>query len=284
MKKILSSFVLLLAILCQSNFLSNAEPLHGDIHSEIAPILGSRMPYVALITDRTKSNTLGYHLCTGTLLTKDKVLTSTSCIKKSESIQNLEVTFETTNEKLGRHKRFRVRSIYTYEEWCMNHQNCFFDKYTDDLCFLKLDTIDVGIPYAVLSQVKKFPVTGSSMKLIGWGHTRDDFFPKSAHKAYAVLLSKPQCEQRVRKLVPSCLSNVVLPERVMCAAADPPVLAVHGDYGGPVFYERDRSISGMIIQRCPMYHPLDVGPGQVNLIIHLSYYSNFLRDAMYNDH
>ncbi|KAJ8675612.1 hypothetical protein QAD02_011398 [Eretmocerus hayati] len=218
-------------------------------------------------------------------VTKNQVLTAASCIEKIPNVGYLEVIFGNTKPESPRHQSFNVVSKFTYEDWCKERRYCFFEKYTDDLAILKLDTFNVGVapaPIGIMSRnYHAFThLPGISLKITGWGHTGTETRPISPRRAYVQILSKQDCEERVRKLVPSCLSDVVLPDKILCGVADPPILAVQGDFGGPAAYGKDKSISAILIQRCPIHHPNDVSPGQVNLLLQLEYYSDFLSSVL----
>ncbi|KAJ8668244.1 hypothetical protein QAD02_009907 [Eretmocerus hayati] len=255
--------------------ISKAEPLHGAPDSLPHVDVGKK-DSIALITSDNE-----IHLCTGSLILKNQVLTAASCLKNIPT-QDLRVIFGTTDSSLSVHKKFNVLSKITYEEWCGNQVLCFYEKYTDDLCILKLDVVDTGIKPIIIGG--NLDTSFKQIKVAGWGLVSNSFhntyYPKRPRSAAMETLSKTEYEQRVRSQIPECFSDVVLPNKVVCAVSQPAVLAVEGDFGGPVFVFYQRQISGILIQRCPLSNPLDVNVKQVNLILKLSHFKEFLTDAV----
>ncbi|KAJ8675611.1 hypothetical protein QAD02_011397 [Eretmocerus hayati] len=286
MFSITSLLVAQFCAICYLKIDSLAEPLLGNEHSEIRKTSEIHVTSVAVIVDKYSINNANAHLCTGTLVTRTQILTAASCLKKISNVNQLEVIFGTTNTIAPRHRKFDVLSKLTYEDWCKNRRNCFLEEHTDDICILKLKTPAVGIPAATISGLNGFakdiatPVSGTRAKLLGWGHTKDEIRPKEPVKGNTYILSKGACEERVKKQISSCLSDVVLPEKVLCSAANPPVLGAQGDFGGPVSFDNDRSISAILIQRCPIYHPNDIRQDQVNLLLYLAFYRGFLSSTL----
>ncbi|KAJ8675608.1 hypothetical protein QAD02_011394 [Eretmocerus hayati] len=266
---------------------TKAEPLFGTAESRIESTDKNYRSYIALIVNQNSENDAGHHLCTGTLVARKQILTSASCVEKIPNIKSLQVIFGsayTTQDARHRALKYKISSKLTYVDWCKNRPNCIYDQRIDDVCILTLDSVAYGISHAKITGITSnniisFPDAGQSIKVYAWGHTKDTFQPRLPSKGFIKALSKQDCEERVRKLIPACLSDVVLPERVFCAAADPPILAVDGDFGGPAFYQKQKSVSAILIQRCPSYHPYHVGKEQVNLLLHLAHYREFFIDV-----
>ncbi|KAJ8674663.1 hypothetical protein QAD02_010449 [Eretmocerus hayati] len=191
----------------------------------------------------------------------------------------------TTQPTSADHEKFDIVSKITYESWCENRVDCFFEKYTDDICILELAATRIvngmtGIAPVEIVRRNNLRPPGSTVKVIGWGHTKDDLHPRRPHIAQMYVLKNDECEAQVRSLVPNCLSDVVLTAKMFCLVSKPAVVAVHGDFGSPVLINREKTLLGMLIQRCPMYHPTDVNEHQVNLVLHLGYYSEFINSAI----
>ncbi|KAJ8675725.1 hypothetical protein QAD02_011511 [Eretmocerus hayati] len=151
--------------------------------------------------------------------------------------------------------------------------------YTDDVQILKLDVDNAGVPPALIEGLTEYQV-GDDLRVIGWGATRENLRPSAPRAGYLKVLDRKVCEERVKKLVHPCFSNVVLPAKVSCAIGEKPILGVSGDFGGPVFLKSSSRISGLLIQRCPVYDTSDVQSGQVNLILHLGTFSTFIIDVV----
>ncbi|KAJ8675610.1 hypothetical protein QAD02_011396 [Eretmocerus hayati] len=266
--------------------MANADPLFGTAQSRILKTdTREHSKYLALIVNKSSKNDAEHHLCTGTLISRRQVLTSASCIAKVSNINQLEIIFGTTSLDSTRHHTFEVLSKLTYGDWCKDIRDCFYDERTDDICILRIKSIAYGIPYAKIAGIssnleKSYPLPGVQIELFGWGHTKSEFRPSFPSKGYLEVIAKLDCEARVKQLVPSCLSDIELPEKVFCAVANPPIHAVEGDFGGPAFYNDGKTIVAIAIQRCPIYHPHDVNDGQVNLLLQLSYYRDFFTTVL----
>ncbi|KAJ8680082.1 hypothetical protein QAD02_015869 [Eretmocerus hayati] len=272
----LALFLLKIGIFCSEFNNLNGQPLFATAGAVADPVNG-QLPFIALLT-----NNRGEHLCTGSLISEKHVLTAASCLNKISPTSNTKVVLGTLDHWSPAHNKFDIQSTLTYKTWCMLHPaSCFYEKFTDDIGIILLKTKNAKIRPTMIKDSKFEP--GLKLRVIGWGENGDRVPPQKPRKAVMTVLSKQECEQRVKNLVHPCFSDVVLPDKVSCAVSDPPILVAEGDTGGPAFLKSDKHISGIVIQRCPVYGPHDVNPQQVNLILRLSDFYTFIFDVMKHD-
>ncbi|KAJ8673043.1 hypothetical protein QAD02_004304 [Eretmocerus hayati] len=144
---------------------------------------------------------------------------------------------------------------------------------------MELNAPDISI---LPARVGSFLYPGDDVMITGWGLTRTIEKPISPRRAALTMLDNEICKRKVTEIIHHCFSDFVMSPKVLCAVAEPPILGLQGDFGGPVRVKRAKMISGMLVQRCPQYYPNDINPGQVNLVLQLRYYENFIDDVRAN--
>ncbi|KAJ8673044.1 hypothetical protein QAD02_004305 [Eretmocerus hayati] len=217
------------------------------------------------------------HLCTGSLISKNHVLTAATCLA-DVSATDLKVIFGSKDENSPYHSAFTVSFKITYEDWCNNQPWCFFEKFTDDVSILELDVIDPGISKVSITPYAFQP--GDKITATGWGRSPQLLHPNTPRTGFMTIMEKNACEARVRRLIHTSLRDVILPPKLSCAVAEPEVLVTKGDFGGPVRLKRGRKVSGILIQRSPMYHPASFHSEQVNLVLNLDTFQDFINDVV----
>ncbi|KAJ8687485.1 hypothetical protein QAD02_023279 [Eretmocerus hayati] len=270
----LEKIFLPILLICQFFVSSKTEPLWGAYGSEITKVQPSKQPFVVLITNKDSINDDEVHLCTGSLISHEHVLTGAYCLKNLPE-SNLQVHVQSTSPKSKKTIPYGVSFKITYEQWCKFRNDCTFVSYTDDISILKLSD---SVNQVGLGKISYEDNLRDTVRMFGWGHLADYNRPKVPRKGVMKILKKQECEERVKSLVSDGFNQVELPSKLFCAVANPPIFGVQGDFGGPVLNSKGQ-ILAIFVRRCPALFCGDILPGQVNLILRLTEFKDFITDA-----
>ncbi|KAJ8681637.1 hypothetical protein QAD02_017429 [Eretmocerus hayati] len=235
---------------------AKSDPLYAFPGADVRKVGLGNLYFVALVREENS----GKHLCTGSLISKNQVLTSATCVENYE-LRKLRVFFGSIGRAIVK-KHFGVIAKQTYQDWtkqrCDNSISCSWDVQTNDISILRLDVADTSISPAVIDYSYNFK-SGDRLKVLGWGPTNDGSRPYTAQRGVLEVMSKEMCEARVRQIILSCFSTFKLPKQVSCATSTPAVLGR---------------------ERCPTYSKRDFNPDQINLILHLSVFEQFIKETI----
>ncbi|KAJ8676171.1 hypothetical protein QAD02_011957 [Eretmocerus hayati] len=264
----LHSITLQLVTIHQLYSFLGAEPLFG---ASIERIHGRKLPFVVLIAKKSSGCQAEKHICTGSLITKNHVLTDARCLEVP--LESIQAIAGSTDVNSRYHKRFDIASGITYKQW-MRLRNLPDHPEKLDIGILKLAVHDTGIkPAAITLHEKKYRLP-SSLKVIGWGQTPESFCPEQPRIAPLFLLEEEDCENRLWWFDPDYKKNVLSGELV-CAKSERVLFGVEGDYGAPIV-NKENSVIGILFRRHPLDHQTPAIPDLPNLVLRMIGFTKFI--------
>ncbi|KAJ8688184.1 hypothetical protein QAD02_023979 [Eretmocerus hayati] len=248
------------------------EPLIGrGIHM----VKSKQFPFIALITEKSDGTVPIKHICTGSLITNDYVVTAAKCLK-SVWESNLQVIFGSTDPLSEEYKKCDVSSLTTFKIWCQNQGKCTFKDDSDDIGLIKLSEKmnDLAKPSVAFHANIN---AGSKVRVFGWGLTKGDVYPEKPTNTWMSILGEKDCKEKAELFLPNCM-KFTLSSRLSCVASDSAVLAKDADWGGPVL-DQYGFLMGIIIRRCPMFGFDFESRNQFNLVLRLDDFKEFINSV-----
>ncbi|KAJ8664638.1 hypothetical protein QAD02_006300 [Eretmocerus hayati] len=205
-----------------------------DIFAESSPLIGNNVkparmdefPFIVSIQyfGKYPLKTDG-HICGGTLISKNHVLTTDHCICGID-LRNLRIVLGSSDLRSSKIQSIIPTSKISYEHWAQK-ENVYASP-CDDVSILEF-----------YDEIKINPVefngndsVGSKIMTAGWGNLNDGQRPSHMHRVSLKIMSNEQCSKKINK---SLQKKIKMVDRYMCADADPWALSAPGDSGNPVF-------------------------------------------------
>ncbi|XP_011495563.1 PREDICTED: chymotrypsin-2-like [Ceratosolen solmsi marchali] len=216
------------------------------------------------LEDASKPNE---HFCTGTLITRQDVLTSAHCME-SEALSTTLVIVGSINLTEG--ITYKPLWWITYNLWTdMKEMQRKFTN--NDIGNLRLyHEVPEEIVPASIMQMPNSNFYGLNVQIASWGDREDGVTPINMKTVILNILSNTECESRIKGL---CGQDVPIKENRLCAVADPFALMYRGDSGAPLLYMG--SVIAIHEATIPLFDE-PFHPENVNVNIDISYYLNFI--------
>ncbi|KAJ8665350.1 hypothetical protein QAD02_007012 [Eretmocerus hayati] len=236
--------------------------------------------YAVLIVGKYDNGTVE-HLCAGSLIFRNKILTAASCLQ-NWNLSNLYAIISVPTGATTRNKRWlTVASIVTYEDF-VNHatkEKEFKYPLIGDIAIIELSIWDTGVKPAQLSMTTDLPPTGSFVDIIGFARKAGNRpFPAKQYGSVEVM-KKQACYGQAELIAPnykkSTWSNLVF-----CAQNSLSILAIDGDFGGAAV-DKNGYIVGITFRGRPATKPDRVlKKGQANLLLNVGFYKDFIMENL----
>ncbi|KAJ8668671.1 hypothetical protein QAD02_010334 [Eretmocerus hayati] len=225
-------------ILLKGQIIADAEPIAG-------PDLRLAKPHEFSFVVAIEIRLLGtgeYAFCTGSIISKNHVLTVAHCVRGDEE-KRVEVLAGSHN--LNQCKRYRVATWVTYEMWAKKYHKTLIEdvEVTNDIAVLILAEKIVlsRMKKATFSQKRTEKLYGLDARMVGW-KTDSRNSETSLYNADVTILTREACydfNNLLKKEVE------YIPKSFLCAIAEPYVIGNKGDSGAPLVY-KDKKILGVL--------------------------------------
>ncbi|KAJ8673263.1 hypothetical protein QAD02_004525 [Eretmocerus hayati] len=265
-------------LLCGLNYFSNAEPLSGTNLSG-----GEKFPFILLIVGIHQNSGKEDHVCVGTLISKNQLLTSASCFE-GWSLNNLRALLSVPAGPINRmKKRLKIASKTTFNDFVnqAKSEGTIVLPRSGDIAILELSdpasVPNIKINPVQISYSTDLPSPDSDIKVFGFGRPSEDKL--FIFKKYGIvkILPKYQCNELADTLTPK-FKKYVWANHIYCAQnSAKSVLAIDGDFGGPALGKNNELI-GITFRGRPMAEKFRIiQKYQPNLIMNIGFYEDFLR-------
>ncbi|KAJ8668246.1 hypothetical protein QAD02_009909 [Eretmocerus hayati] len=233
-------------------------------------------PFSVLIVGKISSKGNTQLVCTGSLISRNQVLTAASCLE-GKQLADLQAIVSIGKTKVKKKGIFDISSKVTYENYMteLRLRKQFKPSEIEDLAILELSVEDTGITPARISFKTDIPKAGHTVKIVGFnGKDTKLSSPRVAYGSLTVL-DKKLCDDQA-KLIAVDYRRFVWTNRIICAQTYPPILANNGDFGGPILNEKGK-IVGISFKGRSDSEPIRLIPkGQANLILRIGWYEDFI--------
>ncbi|KAJ8668482.1 hypothetical protein QAD02_010145 [Eretmocerus hayati] len=235
------TFMLALRFLLKS---VRCEPLFGD---EVSLVKSNQFSSVVLLRLKLKRYPEKDQeaFCTGTLISRKRILTASSCLKDGEYIKKIEV-FLSHPEQCIDCKHYEVSLPWkTYEDWA--HELQLILRYPkNDIIILELteEVIEESVKPARLASEKEMrKLEGSKARMVGWVIVASEFPYSKIYQYFGKVKinSKTECKLASENL-PGPSTGYL--DTYLCTERDRHVFSTELDVGGPLF-NKDGKIVGV---------------------------------------
>ncbi|KAJ8673517.1 hypothetical protein QAD02_004779 [Eretmocerus hayati] len=261
--------------LCLFYFLPKVESIRGQQVFSVKDVY----LFPTLIIEENDARTEEKRLCTGSIITKNQVLTGASCLENAK-LQNLLVIMLSAFKPIPGVNSFKVSTKLTYNDFKKKKEETgnFLFQQIEDICILTLNTDRLPITPVSISYDADNPTFASPVKFIGWGTTKDKGLPRTARCAQIQVLKKQECD-RISQIAQIVYRKYVWANSVFCAQRSIyPVHAFDADFGGPVLSDDDKLV-GIAIQ--PMKDSgtiVRTTSEEAVFVLRLAHYKEFIQE------
>ncbi|XP_011493785.1 PREDICTED: uncharacterized protein LOC105359008 [Ceratosolen solmsi marchali] len=215
------------------------------------------------------------HRCTGTLISAQDALTSYHCL---HSLTVLDFRLIIGSNDLRQGVMYRALWWWGYNEWAAS-KNIETEFRQNDIAFIKIyGNVPGNMAYPRIRNIAPTRLFGKKVVTASWGKMGNTTTSRMLQTARLTIISNEECMNRIEVLHGS---RLMVHSRRLCSIAEPYVLVLGGDSGGPLLYN-DMLVAvnhGTCPQLPELYHP-----DQVNIHCGIQYYKNFILDVKDNSH
>ncbi|XP_011505984.1 PREDICTED: chymotrypsin-like elastase family member 2A [Ceratosolen solmsi marchali] len=210
----------------------NAKPLIG---TNIRSATDNEFPSVVSIQLICAHQTpVEQHVCTGTLISKNDVLTAEHCLSDANNFNSVRISMGTVD--LNRNTHGYVAWWLTYVAWASQRQ-VQITHYQNDIAIIRL-TADIpnGLTPSLMPFLTNYDLYQEDVTMAGWGKLRNGTTSRIMQTVDLKVLTQHECNDRISRLrgTPSNLEEIFV-----CTAKQPFVILGKGDSGGPLFFDDD---------------------------------------------
>ncbi|CAL1268283.1 unnamed protein product [Larinioides sclopetarius] len=212
-------------------------PIDFSIQTMVSPVGGvpSRQgdfPWMVSIRKNRK------HLCGGSLIDRNHVLTAAHCFDSRDSLDPSRFTVHIGNIHVNEGYPVKVKKIVVHEEYIPL-------QYYHDIAMLTLDK-EILSPYAAhiclpSPQIAVRNLTGASTSLLGWGHT--SFGGRGTSVLHIVdnipVVTTEKCRQAYLQVAKKSLPRGVTNDFLCAGFEEGGKDACQSDSGGPLMYKEN---------------------------------------------
>lgn len=198
----------------------------GPIDAQIiggSDVPDGKYPFMAAVLDKRQGTTVnGQHICGGTLIDPNSVLTAAHCVTEGQFASDLRVAVGRTVLSTNQGQLRNVTRIYV-------HPDFDSETYENDVAVLKLQSPVKGIQWTLLPPTtnNRYEESGRSLRIAGWGlMLPEEEYPDRMQETRVSVLSDFWAEQ--------FYGDAFFP-KVMVAAGREDKGTCYGDSGGPLF-------------------------------------------------
>ncbi|KAJ8675805.1 hypothetical protein QAD02_011591 [Eretmocerus hayati] len=254
-----------------------SSPIHGEpIMSSGFHSTANKPQYSFIVLILSKE---GQRLCTGSLISKNQVLTAASCLGDRVG-ENLKVSVAYEHQRL--HVFFDVLSKITYGDFVNEYQaesNAFYQE-IPDIAILNLDTQDTGQEPIPISYDQNMPTVGDKVIFAGWGPSKASQSPPVAHYGEMRVLKRQDCYEKAATFAPN-YRKFTWANKLFCLYTTFSIRITDVDFGGPVLFG-SLGLVGLALRPRPISEPIRFMKNQPVLVLRLSSYKNYIQKYLHS--
>ncbi|KAJ8675803.1 hypothetical protein QAD02_011589 [Eretmocerus hayati] len=256
-------------------FLISGEP----VMSRTAYSVKQKYQFVVLIAEKDSMTVEGRRLCTGSLISRNQVLTFSSCLENKE-LKNLNAFMGSTGQSTD-FNMFDILSKKTYDDYLYESElsKNMIPHGIGDIAILKLDMPQTIFEPVAISYDSNSPTFEDEVTFIGWGKTKDTETPPKAHYVTRKVLKKQVCDDKAKIFSPN-YRKFSWSNKVFCIVGKPLAHVVDGDFGGPVLFDGNKLV-GIAIRPRPIPEAIESIRRQPILVLRLAFYKDFIQKYLH---
>ncbi|KAJ8675804.1 hypothetical protein QAD02_011590 [Eretmocerus hayati] len=235
--------------------------------------------FVVLIAEKDSIKVEGRRLCTGSLISRNQVLTASSCLEDKE-LKDLNAFMGSTGLSLD-FNVFDILSKKTYDDYLYESElsENTIHHGISDIAILELDTPQTIFEPVTISYDSNSPTFEDEVTFIGWGKMKDTETPPKAQYVTRKVLKKQVCDDKAKIFSPN-YRKFSWSNKVFCIVGKPLAHVVDGDFGGPVLFDGNKLV-GIAIRPRPIPEAIESMRRQPILVLRLAFYKDFIQKYLH---